>query len=370
MLQANTRVATEQTDTLSPPLPENRSVALTTSGTAAFEQILQQESLRGSSVLFPAFVCEDAFAPLIDRYNLDPEFVDVEPDTRHLDLSAVENHRSSVDAIVLVHTFGLPLPAGQWEHLRQQDDLVLIEDCARALGARSEGTPVGSVGDYALYSLRKVTPLFTGGILVGRDPRSSFDLDPPAVDPDLVVKTAYDSLPVEIPFREQIATYYNASLGNQERSNGENGQSHLDGTPSVRRLDPVNRWRVKRYLARQFDRDCARRREIADELRDVLDAHEFGLQPNPSERVHHALSATAPGDRDELVEFLDARGHTVRPVWEEPLGLAYGSASDYPVTAELADRVVLFPLVGMSHEDVARVERDIGQFYGNGRSQE
>jgi dTDP-4-amino-4,6-dideoxygalactose transaminase len=369
MLQTNTRLSAEQKNVLSPPLPDNRSVALTTSGTTAFEQILQRESLRGSSVLFPAFVCEDAFAPLIERYNLDPTFVDVDPDTRHLDLSAVENHRSSVDAIVLVHTFGLPLPAGQWESLRQQDDLVLVEDCARALGACADGAPVGSVGDYALYSLRKVTPLFTGGILVGRDPRTSFDLAPPVVDPDLLVKTAYDSLPVEIPFREQIATYYNASIGNQGRSNGENGQSHLDETTPVRRLDPVNRWRVKRYILQQFHRDCARRREIAEKLREVLDAHGFGLQPDPPERVHHALSATAPRDRDELVEFLSSRDHTVRPVWERPLGLEYGSPSDYPVTAELADRVVLVPLVGMSHDGAARLERDIEQFYGGELSQ-
>jgi dTDP-4-amino-4,6-dideoxygalactose transaminase len=364
MLQGNTRATTEQADSLSPPLPENRSVGVTTSGTAAFEQILRRESLRGSSVLFPAFICRDTFEPLIDRYSLDPRFVDVNRDTRHLDLAAVERHLPSVDAIVLVHTFGLPLPAAQYEHLRQRDELVLIEDCARALGARSEGTPVGSIGDYALYSLRKVTPLFTGGILVGRDPRNSFDLDPPRFDPDLLVKTAYDSLPVELPFREQIAPYYNARVGNQAVPNGGNGQSRSDETPSVRRLDRVNRWRANRYLARQFVRDCARRQEIAAELRAVLDANDFGLQPDPAGRVHHALSATAPGNRDELVEFLADRGHTVRPVWEDPLGLAYGSATDYPVTAALADRVVLFSLVGMSHEDVARLERDIGQFYG------
>src|SRR5439155_7609269 len=48
--------------------------------------------------------------------------------------------------------------------------LVMIEDCARALGASTGGALVGSFGHYALFSLPKCTPVREGGIALSEQP--------------------------------------------------------------------------------------------------------------------------------------------------------------------------------------------------------
>lgn len=340
-------------------------MAFTTSGTAAFERILQRESLQGSRVLFPAFICQGAFGPLIDQYDLEPVFVDVDARTRHLDFEEVTRHLPSVDVVVLVHAFGLPVPTERWAGcVAQRDDVLLVEDCARALGARSGGQPVGASGDYGIYSFSKATPLFTGGCLVSGVPGDSFDLGPPAFGPDLFVKTAYDACPWELPFRAQISTYYHELLGDRNYSTAQYGLSEN----TVKRLDSVNQWRVNRYLGRQFDHSLMRQRSIAESIRPILEDYGFGVQPDAAGRVYHALPATVPGDRDALVEFLRSRGHAVRIVWSAPLGLEYAPVSDYPVTATLSEQSVLFRVVDMTGDDISRLERDLGRFYRRGRT--
>lgn len=350
-------------DSLSPPLPEERSAALTTSGTAAFELVLRRESLRGSRVLFPAFICWGTFEPLVQRYDLDPVFVDVDPRTRHLDPSTAAEHLPAVDAVVLVHAFGLPAPVEEWRELTRRHDALLVEDCARALGARVNGRPVGSFGDYAIYSFSKVTPLFTGGCLVSDVPTDSLELEPPALDPGTVVKTAYDAVPIDVPFRERLSRGYRALLA--DGTGGErDGSPESGGRPPLRRLDPVNRWRVKRHLARQFDRELERRRSLAGEIRAILDAFDVDVQPDAPGRADHALPVTVPGDRDALLAFLDSRGHAVRAVWRNPLGLKDGSANDYPGTATLAEQSLVFHLPKTTRGSVARLESDLREFYG------
>lgn len=70
-------------------------------------------------------------------------------------------------AIFVIHTFCFPHP--ELETLRKIADernIILIEDCIAAFDSfNSQNIRLGSVGDYAVYSLRKIFPIKYGGIL-------------------------------------------------------------------------------------------------------------------------------------------------------------------------------------------------------------
>ncbi len=71
-------------------------------------------------------------------------------------------------AIVVIHEFGYPHP--QLEALlgvAAERCIPLIEDCAHSLDSTYDGRPLGSFGDYAVFSLSKVLPVEVGGVLVG-----------------------------------------------------------------------------------------------------------------------------------------------------------------------------------------------------------
>jgi perosamine synthetase len=69
-------------------------------------------------------------------------------------------------AIFVIHYFGLPADLTAVRELATRRGIFLIEDCALALSGRSEGRLLGTIGDCALFSVRKMLLLPEGGFLV------------------------------------------------------------------------------------------------------------------------------------------------------------------------------------------------------------
>jgi hypothetical protein len=73
---------------------------------------------------------------------------------------------ASTRAIILIHEFGYVSDAlvrsiPEW----RSRGIVVIEDCAHVIGLDVEGVRVGGFGDFALFSLPKVIPAPSGGLL-------------------------------------------------------------------------------------------------------------------------------------------------------------------------------------------------------------
>ena len=70
-----------------------------------------------------------------------------------------------------VHLYGNPCQMKAIMEIATQHDLLVIEDCAEALGAKISGKPVGSFGDAAAYSFfaNKVITCGEGGAVMFRD---------------------------------------------------------------------------------------------------------------------------------------------------------------------------------------------------------
>ncbi len=74
-------------------------------------------------------------------------------------------------AVILVHPFGISLPAANIIALAHDAGAVVIEDAAQALGAKWDGDSVGTKGDYGLFSLGPGKPISTagGGIVITKE---------------------------------------------------------------------------------------------------------------------------------------------------------------------------------------------------------
>ncbi len=69
--------------------------------------------------------------------------------------------------VLVIHEFGFPCPYSKIKPCLDKG-LPIIEDCAYATGSRIKGAAVGTIGDYAIYSLTKYYPIPFGGILASR----------------------------------------------------------------------------------------------------------------------------------------------------------------------------------------------------------
>ena len=80
-----------------------------------------------------------------------------------------EKITSSTKAILVNHEFGYAYSSNQFEKLTSYG-LPIIEDCAYSMGLSfSDGSVVGSKGDYALFSLSKMFPMQLGGIALSKN---------------------------------------------------------------------------------------------------------------------------------------------------------------------------------------------------------
>ncbi|MFB3778128.1 MAG: DegT/DnrJ/EryC1/StrS family aminotransferase [Bryobacteraceae bacterium] len=141
-------------------------------GRMAFYYILRALALpAGTEVIFPAltFWVVPEMARIL---GLKPVFVDIDPATYNLDPDLIEQAVTSrTRAIVPTHLYGLPCDMDRIMDIAGRHNLVVIEDCAHALGALYRGKPVGTFGDAAFFSFQTLKPLNTygGGMALVKD---------------------------------------------------------------------------------------------------------------------------------------------------------------------------------------------------------
>ncbi len=91
------------------------------------------------------------------RCGAQPLLADIDPTTFNLSADSVEkvlhgHAGATIKAILPVHLYGQCADWDAFAALKQQYNLLLIEDAAQAFGATWNGTPAGALGDLAAFS--------------------------------------------------------------------------------------------------------------------------------------------------------------------------------------------------------------------------
>lgn len=93
-----------------------------------------------------------------------PVLADVDPFSRNITAETISRVLTPrTKAIICVHLVGWPCDMDPILELARKHDLVVIEDCAQAHGARYKGQPVGSFGHAAAFSFCQDKIMTTGG---------------------------------------------------------------------------------------------------------------------------------------------------------------------------------------------------------------
>ena len=102
-----------------------------------------------------------------------PVFVDIDPDTWEINPAAIEAAITpKTRAIIPVHVFGQPAQMKPILEIAKRHYLAVIEDSCEAIGAKLDGTKVGTFGlcgAFAFYPNKQITT-GEGGMLVTNDP--------------------------------------------------------------------------------------------------------------------------------------------------------------------------------------------------------
>jgi dTDP-4-amino-4,6-dideoxygalactose transaminase len=142
-------------------------------GTVTMEVALRAADIGwGDEVIVPAYTFQaTASAPM--SAGAIPVIVDVDPDTYCIDPEAIEKAVTpKTKAIIPVHLGSNMADMDAIMEIAEKHNLIVIEDCAHAHGAKWNGKGAGTIGHFGSFSLQSSKTLTTGegGILLCRTP--------------------------------------------------------------------------------------------------------------------------------------------------------------------------------------------------------
>ena len=142
-------------------------------GTDALHLALRAAGIdKGDEVITSAFSFV-ATAEAVLHAGATPVLVDISPTTFTLDPTAVEAALSpQTRGIVAVHLYGHPADMNALKDIAERHDLVFIEDCAQAFGARYQKHYVGSLalaGCHSFFPTKNLGGCGDGGLVTTND---------------------------------------------------------------------------------------------------------------------------------------------------------------------------------------------------------
>ena len=145
----------------------------TSSCTAGLHLCLHANEISsGTKVIVPAMT-HVATAHCVEYQKSEPLFVDIDAKTGNMDINLLFEalEVNDVKAINVVHYLGLPVDVSLFSKKAKQKSILIIEDCALALGATIDQIKAGNLGDLGCFSFYPVKHITTaeGGMITTND---------------------------------------------------------------------------------------------------------------------------------------------------------------------------------------------------------
>ena len=261
-----------------------------------------------------------ASAETVSMAGAKPVFVDIEAHSFNMNLDLLEAAITDrTKAIMPVHLFGRSVHMSKLMAIAKKHNLYVIEDCAQATGATSNGEKVGNIGDigcFSFYPTKNLGGCGDGGMMTTNDP---------AIDKKLRILREHGS-----PQR-----YYHEYIGMNSRLDC------LQAALLQVKLPYLDKWNTQR-------------REISDRYTALLkDAHIPNLvTPHhcPGSVWNQYSICIGDGKRNEVQTQLREQNIITMIYYPLPLHLQSVYAhlghhkGDFPVTEDICDRVLSLPM--------------------------
>jgi dTDP-4-amino-4,6-dideoxygalactose transaminase len=332
----------------------------------------------GAEIVFPALTFW-VMPELARVAGLKVVFADVDPRTFTLEPESLARAITpNTRAVVPTHLYGLPCDMEPIVQIARRHNLVVIEDCAHALGAAWRGQPVGTIGDAAIFSFQLLKPLNTygGGIAVTGDAGIAAHVEAQALaerwpTEDEVMKRLWLGRVQRIAIKPQVFTWALFPM--------LWAGSYLQANPDVylwekiRPLDPLPPSYRTRYTnvqaaiglegLRHLDEWTSTTIAHAEAMTAALTWARVETPATPLDRTHVFYQYALYADRrDEVVKQCIRRGIDVETLHVDVctrLDLFGGGHRPTPGADRAAEAIQVPVHAGLSDADIARIARTL-----------
>ena len=250
-----------------------------------------------------------------------PVLVDVEQDSWNIDVKKAEAFiTSKTKAIMVVHLYGNPCDMDSITLLAEKYNLLIVEDCAEALGSYYKGKPVGIFGDVATFSFfgNKTITTGEGGMVIFKNPEAA---ERAAMLRDHGMK--------------KTRRYWHEEIGYNYRL------TNIQAAIGVAQFE-----RLKEFVDAK--------RKIAKAYTEALSAMPYLQTPVEKAEMINSfwlytflVKADAPFNRDQLIQFLQKKSIETRPVFFPmhlmPPYTSFGNSNDLKISQNISNCGISLP---------------------------
>jgi FlaA1/EpsC-like NDP-sugar epimerase/dTDP-4-amino-4,6-dideoxygalactose transaminase len=309
-------------------VPHVVAVSSCTSGLMLTLQALTEG--RPGPVVLPSFTFSASGHAVLWNGRV-PQFVECDPLTFQIDVDHTADYLDGAAALMATHVFGAPCDPDSVVKVGQARGVPVVFDAAHALGAKSDGQPIGGFGDAEVFSLTptKVLVAGEGGLVATRDASLAKSL--------------------------RIGRDYGNPGDYDTRFAGLNARmSEFHAAMALESLELLEETlERRRKLAALY-------RELVDEVPGVRCQEVHGTDLSTYKDFTITVDDEFGLRRDDLVAFLAAEGIETRNYFDPPVHRqqAYAGVErpDLPITDAVASSVVSLPIYhDLGEDDVVRI---------------
>jgi dTDP-4-amino-4,6-dideoxygalactose transaminase len=308
------------------------------SGTDALEFLLQAHGISAGDEVVTAPNSYFSTAMVITKIGATPVFADVDPQTYNLDpLQVAKAITQKTRAIIPVHLCGQPANMDPIIDLAKQRNLVIIEDCCQAHGAKykAKTVPVTGTGAFSFYPGKNLGAFGDAGAAVTNSARIARHIRLLRND-------------------GSVNKYHHLLIGNKSRLDA------LQAAILLTKLKYLNRWnRLRRRHAQTYT-----------QLLGAIPQITLPGEPNYAYGNYH-LYMIQTLKRNQLQKYLSQRGiatviHYPVPIHLQPAYKYLGyHRGDFPVTERLARHTLSLPMFPeLTDREIRYIFSKIRQFLG------
>jgi len=308
-----------------------RHAIAVSSGTTALHAALLATGVKKGDLILTTPFTFIATANSVLYCGAKPLFCDMDPLTFNISPYEIEKalrRNPRIKALLIVHLYGLPCDMREIMRIAKKHKLLLIEDCAQAVGAEHGKRRAGSFGDAGTFSLYGTKNMTTGeGGMITTNKKKVSDLCKRLINHGRASRFLHDRLGYNYRM-----TDFQAAMGIEQ----------------LKRIDSLNRKRIHNAKV------------LSKGLKD-LNFLKIPEVPTGRKHIYHQYTVRVK-NRGSFIEHLKTKGVEGVPLYPVPLHkqplykkLGYGKLR-FPNAEAAAREVVCLPIhPGLTKKDLSTI---------------
>lgn len=332
----------------------NKSFFFTNAGRTSLYVILRALNLpKGSKIGVPLYLCTVVFDAIIKAGHV-PCFIDIDLSNYTMDSNDLEEKIESLDAVVVVHTFGRPADMDKIMKIAKANDIPVIEDCAHSLLSEYKGKKTGTMGVASFFSFRARKYISAGEgsmIILNEDKfKDNFQgevnlLDNPSILNE--IKHSFFTYTYSFLYHKPWYGIFAFPLGTYIRNKIKNGGKREFEVKRIRRNDLNVFLRKLEVFKEKVERQRKNSQVLIEELQDTTLILPYENEDTYCNYYLFPVMFETKEKRDFACNYLRSMGVDTAKLWTMTPSVArqiYGYyKGDCPNTEKWADTLLTIP---------------------------